>query len=120
MGDRQPQILIVEDEQLVALDIEALVRDLGYAVLGPATDIDAALQLAETERIDGAVLDIHLNGNSTSYPVAALLAGRGIPFMFVTGLDKGGMASLFPRAAVVRKPYLPGQLQGAVRRLIAS
>jgi FixJ family two-component response regulator len=76
--------------------------------------------MARREQIDAAVLDIHLNGNSTSYPVAEALESRRIPFMFVTGIDKGGMAPLFPGAAVVQKPFAQQQIQEAVKRMMAK
>jgi DNA-binding response OmpR family regulator len=120
MGDRTRRILIVEDEALIALHIEALVHELGFVVLGPAAHIDTALKIIERERVDGAVLDIHLDGNSTSYPVAEALEIRGIPFVFVTGIDKGGMASLFPRAPVIRKPFPPAELQAALSRVLGN
>jgi len=75
-GDSSPRILIVEDECLVALDEEALVRSLGFEVLGPVGHLEEALHIVATERIDGAVLDIHLDGNTTSYPLAAELEIR--------------------------------------------
>jgi CheY-like chemotaxis protein len=119
-GDRTLQMLVVEDEPLIALHIESLVHDLGHAVLGPVAYIDAALQILRAERVDGAILDIHLYGNSTSYPIAEALEVRQIPFVFLTAVDKGGMAPLFPAAAVVRKPFSPEQLQAAVRRMAAK
>ena len=123
-GDSSPRILIVEDESLVALDEEALVRSLGFEVLGPVGHLEEALHIVATERIDGAVLDIHLDGNATSYPLAAdyplaaELEIRRIPFLFVTGTDKAGLAQLFPGAAVIRKPYDPEALRVAIKRMM--
>jgi hypothetical protein len=77
-------------------------------------------EIIEATRVDGAVLDIHLNGTSTSYPVAAALESRRIPFLFVTGVDKRRMASLFPSAAVIYKPFAPAQLQAAVTSVVAK
>ena len=114
------RILILDDEMLIAFELESIVRDLGFDVLGPVGDVEAALTMARREQIDAAVLDIHLNGNSTSYPVAEALESRRIPFMFVTGIDKGGMASLFPGAAVVQKPFAQQQIQEAVNRMMAK
>jgi DNA-binding response OmpR family regulator len=119
-GGQRQQILIVEDERLIALDVEDRVRELGYEVVGPAGNLEDALRIVATERIDGALLDIHLNGDSTSYPVAAELESRGIPFLFVTGLDKGGIAALFPGAAVVRKPFYPAALGAAIKHMMTK
>jgi CheY-like chemotaxis protein len=97
-SEQPPRILIVEDDVVVALHEEDLVRSLGCEIVGPVGRIDDALRVVQTAGIEGAVLDIHLNGNATSYPVAAELENRGIPFIFVTGLDKAGLAKLFPAA----------------------
>jgi len=117
--DRRLRILILEDEGLIALHLEAVVRGVGHAVVGPVNHLEPALRIAETEPLDGAVLDIHLNGDSTSYPVAAALESRRIPFVFVTGIDKGGIAAHFPGAAVIRKPFDEDRLRDALRRMLA-
>jgi len=82
--------------------------------------IEDALRVVETARIEGAVLDIHLDGNATSYPLAAELENRGIPFIFVTGLDKADMAKLFPAAEVIWKAVDPDACRAAVKRLLAN
>src|SRR5690606_28701228 len=78
------RILIVEDELLVALELETMLGSLGCEVVGPAARLEKALNLAETEELDGAVLDVNLRGKPV-YPVAAALGARGIPFIFSTG-----------------------------------
>src|SRR5712692_5933246 len=118
--ERPPRILIVEDDGLVALHEEDLVRSLGCEVVGPVGRIEDALRVVETARIEGAVLDIHLDGNATSYPLAAELENRGIPFIFVTGLDKADMAKLFPAALVICPPSAPAAFRAAVRRSLAN
>jgi DNA-binding response OmpR family regulator len=112
------RILIVEDDGILALDEEALVRSLGFEVLGPVGHLEDALRIVAVERIDGAILDIHLDENATSYPVAAELENRGIPFLFLTGLGNAGLAKLFPRAAVVWKPFDPEALRIAIKRMM--
>jgi DNA-binding LytR/AlgR family response regulator len=89
-------LLVVEDEYLVAADLAASLELLGAEVVGPAGSVEEALTLVENEggRLDGAVLDINLR-NERVYPVADVLAARGVPFVFTTGYD----------AAVVPRPY---------------
>ena len=116
----QPRILIAEDEAVIALEEEDLVRGLGYEVVGPVGYLDDALRIVATDDIDGAILDIHLTGNSTFFSVAAELNHRGVPFLFVTGLDTGGVTSLFPRARVVRKPFDRDALRMAISDMMAK
>ena len=103
--DRPLSVLVVEDSSLVLMMIEDAILDSGWAMVGPATRVDEALRLAETETFDIALLDINLDGEM-SWAVAALLKSRGIPFLFSTGYD--GAAVLppeFSNEAIIAKPF---------------
>src|SRR5947209_14372115 len=80
---RGRRFLVVEDEYVIAADLTASLEALGAEVAGPAPSVAAALTLLESEgdRLDGAVLDVNL-GKERVYPVADVLRGRGIPFVF--------------------------------------
>jgi CheY-like chemotaxis protein len=78
------RILVVEDGLLVADAIQDLLETAGCEVVGPVATIAAALDLVAREALDGAVLDINLGGEN-SFPVAAALIERDIPFLFLTG-----------------------------------
>ncbi len=115
-----PRVLVVEDELVVAMEFEATLRRLGYEVIGPAATLGEALRLVETEdRIDAAVLDVNLAGSS-SYPAAEALARRGARVVFATGY--GEVAEEWRdagRARVLRKPLGSGELEAALRQVIA-
>jgi DNA-binding NtrC family response regulator len=99
------QVLLVEDQTIIALDTEAMLLDLGAARVHSFTTVDAALTWLAAVQIDIGVLDVSL-GPDTSFPVAELLAQRMVPFIFTTGYGDSGM---FPRkfldVPIVRKPY---------------
>ena len=78
------RILIVEDEAMIALLIQDVLEEIGSVIVGPASRIPAALDLIAAEAVDLAVLDLNLAGQPV-YPVAEVLADRGIPFVFITG-----------------------------------
>lgn len=79
------RILVVEDEYLLARQVSEALRDQGAEVLGPVADPLAALRtICSDTRIDGAVLDINLQGEMV-YPVAFELQQRGVPMVFATG-----------------------------------
>jgi CheY-like chemotaxis protein len=80
------RILLVEDMLLAALELDDLLRSAGIETVGPAARLEQALALAERERLDGAVLDINLDGQMV-FPVAEVLRRRGVPFVFLTGYD---------------------------------
>ena len=106
------RVLIVEDEMLVAMLVEDMLIDMGFHVVGPAYRLSDGLRLAEREPIDLAVLDVNLNG-ARSFPVAAILAGRGIPFVFATGYGSTGVEAEFPGVPVVSKPFTSAKLNEA-------
>jgi CheY-like chemotaxis protein len=72
------RILLVEDEFLIAMEVEDVLRDLGAEVVGPFARLEPALGVVHREKLDGAVLDVRLNGD-TIEPVAAVLISRGVP-----------------------------------------
>jgi CheY-like chemotaxis protein len=80
------RILIVEDRYLIASDLAEEVRRMGADVAGPTATVAGARAIIDAEPVDLAVLDIGLDGELV-YPVADVLAARGVPFVFLTGYD---------------------------------
>jgi CheY-like chemotaxis protein len=79
------QILVVEDEVLVAMDIEDMLLDLKCEPVGPASTIKTALEIVRSAvKLDGVLLDMNLHGQ-TVLPVVEELISRGVPFVLVTG-----------------------------------
>jgi DNA-binding response OmpR family regulator len=83
---RKPSVLLVEDEFLIAMDLEHLLRQHGYRVLGPAATVAAALRLLDGEEPDVALLDVNLRGEMVT-PVAEALRARGMPFVLASAYD---------------------------------
>lgn len=79
-----PRILIVEDEYLIALELETTLRAAGYRVIGPAPTVRATLELLKSERPDAAILDINLAGEWVT-PVAEVLRAKSVPFILASG-----------------------------------
>ncbi|MCC6780422.1 MAG: response regulator [Hyphomicrobiales bacterium] len=101
------RILLVEDEPLLALDLEFALVAAGAAVVGPAATLRAARALAREGGLSAAVLDVRL-GQEEIDPVASLLHGQGVPFLFHTGHGiSRAMAAAWPEAVVIRKPADP-------------
>ncbi|NHO31421.1 HWE histidine kinase domain-containing protein [Acetobacter fallax] len=98
-------ILVLEDEFLVAMDLEETLQSENAATVCVAPTIQAALTILKTHPIDLAILDVNVDGE-TSLPVAYLLTERAIPFLFATGYGKGtSVTDAFPAAPVIEKPY---------------
>lgn len=112
------RVLVVEDEVIVAMQLEDLLTDLGCEIVGTACRLDEALEMAESDGIDLAVLDVNLNGRSVC-PVARRLSDRGVPVVYATGYGQAGCVDL-PAGPVLQKPYQPSDLISAMSRALAS
>jgi CheY-like chemotaxis protein len=114
LAESRLRILVVEDEMLVAMNIEDMLLDLGHEVAGIAGRLAPALALAEEAAFDLAMLDVNLAGEA-SFPVADVLRGRGIPFLFATGYGAAGIAEGYRSAPVLQKPFRTADLAEAIR-----
>jgi PAS domain S-box-containing protein len=111
------RILLVEDEPLVAMDVEAQVIAEGYEVVGPAGTLEKARGLIAEEHLDAALLDANLGGHSVE-ELAAALTRKGIPFAFATGYGRDALPKAFAQAPVLTKPFAPQQLRVTLRHLL--
>ena len=125
------RLLVVEDEFVIALDLQNLLEAAGHEVVALAASVADALALldgdgrgdgggdAESGRrpplLDGAVLDVNLRGEPAT-PVADALAARGVPFVFVSGYGAAGRPPGHEAAPVLAKPYSEGDLLELVGR----
>ena len=114
--------LVVDDEFLIALDIQQTLEAAG-AIATCIGEADAALAALEGGgQFDVAVLDLKLGGYTRdSTGIAALLRARGTPFVFLTGMRADNeLAKNFPEAPLVEKPYQLGLLMDALRKALAG
>ena len=111
-------ILVVEDEMMLMMLIEEMLADLGASVAVAAT-VDQATALIEARFFDAATLDLNLDGNQ-SYPVADILAVRGVPFVFSTGYSQQNLRDDYRNRPVLRKPFKEQDLIATVTRLLSS
>jgi PAS domain S-box-containing protein len=104
------RVLVVEDEALVAMMIQEFLTEYGHSVVGPIGRASEALLAAKQTDYDAAILDINL-GDGTAYPVAEIVAARGIPFVFVTGYEADTVDDRFSHIPVLQKPIERQALQ---------
>lgn len=101
------EILLVEDEALVAAMLEDMLADFGCVLAGGAATVSEALAAVEAAtEIDAAILDVNLGGEKV-FPVADILVSRGVPIVFSTAYGPADLADRYPRARIIHKPYRP-------------
>ena len=121
MLHRTPFILVVEDELLTAMELEATLRSAGYQVLGPAANVGAALELLRDERPDAAVLDVNLAGEWVT-PVAEVLRAMFVPFILASGYGAADLLAepVLRDAVNIGKPSRSERLLKEVRDVLRS
>lgn len=96
-------VLVVEDEALVALAVNDALVDYGWSVIGPFSVVADARDVALKTPINAAILDVNVNGDLV-YPLAELLREKAIPFVFVTGYGVESIDPRFQNVQVLHKP----------------
>ncbi len=113
-------VLLAEDQTLIALDTEMMLRELGAAAVNSFTSSQTALTWLASASPDVAVLDINL-GATSSFAIAEELGRRSIPFVFITGYGSGDpVPERFSSAPIVHKPYTLDALTRALAICLAA
>jgi len=113
-------IMIVEDEMLLAMDLEDILTGAGHKVAGQASDLKQAVALAERvgEHVDVAIMDVNLARGTNGVETAAILRQRwDIPSLFVSGnLDEKtrALALEWEPIGFVGKPYSEREVLAAI------
>lgn len=108
------RILLVEDESLIAMLLENTLQRLGITVLGPVGSLSKALDVARSQKFDGAILDVTIRGGDV-HPVAELLMTRGIPFVLATGHKVEHLPANLRGQRLLRKPYSNDEFTAALQ-----
>lgn len=120
--DRQTRarILIIEDEPIIAMDIEMIVRDLGHDVVAVATTHAEAVAEAQKHRPSLVLADIQLADNSSGIEaVQEILTGLSVPVIFITAFPERLLTGDRPEPAfLLTKPYQPATLRAAIAQVL--
>ena len=112
-------VLVVEDEYLLAVDIELAMEEHGANVIGPYPDQQGSLGALAKAAVDFAVLDVRL-GPENVFELADILYNRKVPFVFVTGYDRSRMPKRFARVPCLSKPVQMDELMIKIASLTAK
>ena len=114
-----PRLLVVEDEYLIRMLLEDMLVDLGYDVVAAVGSIAEASEFAASGDFNAAILDVNLDGQQI-YPVAEILAKRGLPFVFVTGYGERSLPEPYRDRPALQKPFQAEQLKAMLDGLLSA
>ncbi len=98
---------------MIRMLLEGMLEDLGHTIAGQAGTIEEALTLANQAEFDVALLDVNLNGKPIT-PVVAVLAARGLPFVFASGYGQRGVPEEYRDSPALQKPFQAEALAAAL------
>ncbi len=114
------RILIVEDELLLAMDLEAVLQDNGFDVWEPVPNVDRALAFLSNDRPDLVTLDMNLGGKTLT-PIAERLVAENIPFVLISGYDpQTTKDAVFEGVPLVRKPFDERHLVDTINSMLGA
>ncbi|EAR50847.1 response regulator [Oceanicola granulosus HTCC2516] len=115
----RPLVLVVDDEALLAMELEMVLDEAGFEVLGPAGSVSDALALIGGEHIDAAVLDVNLH-DERSDDIADSLEACDVPFVFLTGHTREALPERHRHRPLIAKPFRESELLGHINSLVAQ
>ena len=113
------RILIVEDSPVVALATEDMLRAFGHVPLGPVGNMAAALEMAESEEMDAAIVDLNIRGTKT-FSLLTILNRRGIPFLIASGYADWKMPDEWLGRVRLQKPFNEAQLRAKLAEILPA
>ncbi|KQO69821.1 hypothetical protein ASG60_12435 [Methylobacterium sp. Leaf469] len=113
------RVLVVEDEAAISMLLEDMLLDFGCTVVGPAARLSTALEMAQVENFEVAILDVNVAGEPI-YPVAEAIVKRNLPIVFSTGYGGAGIREPFRDRPVVQKPFSQADLKRTLLAAVAA
>lgn len=110
------RILVVEDEFLIALQLQEMLEAEGAGVIGPCSSLSDALEQEARADISAATLDLNL-GRELATPVAEALTSRHIPFLFYSVQTRDPALAAWSHVPLVQKPARPEEFIRALAQL---
>jgi formate hydrogenlyase transcriptional activator len=112
------QVLLVEDEVFIALDIADQLADLGYGDVSMVHDLETAEKAVSKKKFDLAILDVKLDGSSTSLDLASKLQAEGTRIIFSTGYTNTRDFEQLPNSTILEKPFDQSSFRHALKRAL--
>jgi DNA-binding response OmpR family regulator len=111
------RVLVCDDNLLMADVVAEFLLECGVEPMGPVGRLESAMRMARERALDGAILDINLNGRPC-FPVCAILSARRIPFIFLTGYPAAAIPIEYRGAPLVAKPFEPNEMKEVLAQML--
>ena len=115
----RPRILIADDDVPTALELEACLQNAGYETIGPALDVQDAIDLIASNHLDAVILDVSLTAQAV-HEVLRPLTSRRTPIIFLTGYRQAELPGWAPPAEFCMKPCASADLVEAVQNALKT
>ena len=113
------KVLLVEDEAIIAMDLDMSLSDLGRDVIGPASTANHAFSLIDADTPDIAILDFNIRGG-TSEQIAISLLEKSVPVVFLSGDSTTTQIECLKDCRVVPKPVLMKYLHSLLTDILRA
>jgi CheY-like chemotaxis protein len=115
------RVLVVEDEAIVAADVESMLRQRGHEPVGTAATGPEAIRQARERQPDIVLMDVRLHGEMSGLDAARQIeAERRIPVIYVTAFAERVRSQLPPGTRCLAKPFTPTQLSSMLETVLSE
>jgi DNA-binding response OmpR family regulator len=112
------RILVVEDENFLAMELTWIVEDAGYSVVGPERSVAETSKMLAWNKVDLALLDVNIGGEMV-FPVSKMLDMLGVPFVFITS-NSTLVPAEYRHRPLMTKPFRPQALLALIQRVLVE
>lgn len=115
----QARILVVDDEPVIAMELEYMLVEAGFTIAGVTGNLQTALSLVESGICDAAILDANLNGVSAT-PIAVALVARGLPVLVLSGYAPDQQHEALRAGRWLQKPADPVHVIKVLNQILSE
>jgi two-component SAPR family response regulator len=113
------RILVVEDENVLAMATSWIVEDAGYSIVGPERSVETTRQVLARLKVDLALLDVSVGGE-TVVPVSEMLDAIGVPYIFITSHPVTSLPARYQSRPLLAKPYSSTALLALIQQILGE
>lgn len=114
------KVHIVEDEVIIAYDLQDIIESMGHRVIDISTSVDEAIAKLDSAQLDFFIVDIHLKGDKKGFELGQVLKELDIPFIYMSSVESMRASAKDEAYAFLSKPFDQRDVQKAVKTICRS